>query len=234
MGKIGRPPKDAAEKKGVHRSLRMSTQLRDELDRARRGSTRSFNEEIELRLERSFALDEQVIKRFGSHGTYALFLMMAEGILLIEHNCVRGDEKQELKVGNDHFETTHLQPKVSYWLHNGFIFDQVTSLINVMLSHFRPKGRRVKPKHLDKQFAENIGRQIALYQLQGLQIKNPEVLKTTRADRMTLTNASLLRRFLKGSPAHDLLRSLEKQVPRDLRQSFRKQVSLKDQKGERK
>jgi hypothetical protein len=195
--KRGRPPKSEADKKGVQLSIRMSTRLREELEQARRKNAASLNEEIGQRLELSFELS----KRFGSPGTYSFCRLVAEGIQLIEHNCSRGEET---------------------WLRNRFIFDQVTSLIDVMLDHFKPKGGRAKPKHLNKQFAENVGKQIALYLLQGLQITNPEIHRTTRFTH----RASSLRPFLKGSPASEQLRSLEKQLPRDLRQSFREQIAL--------
>ncbi len=194
----GRPPLKAEERRSEPVGIRLTKATRDKLEKARRGpeGDKTLSQEIEQRLRRSFELDEELTKRFGSPGTYALFRMMANGIALVEANCVRGDETRERS-----------------WLHNRFVFDQVKALINVMLNRFKPEGRRVRPKHLEKQFAEEIGQLVALYQLQGLEIDDPELRRQTRVDSANLANAAiLLKRFLKGSPARSLKQSMDKHV----------------------
>ena len=84
--RIGRPPKDAASKKGTHVSIRMSTKLREALDTARREpeGERSLSEEIELRLWQSLTVDRKIEARFGGPGTARLLQIIAERIMAVE------------------------------------------------------------------------------------------------------------------------------------------------------
>jgi len=154
--KIGRPPKDEATKKGAHLSIRMTAALRHLLDDARRHpeGERSLNQEIELRLWQSFTAQKDAEQRFGGAKTAAFLEVIANRIRSIE-----------VGMGADH-----------HWLDNRFVFEQVRVMLNIVLDHFKPPGRRIMPrlgrllhpalrKHLD-----NMGRREAFTMLAMLKI----------------------------------------------------------------
>jgi hypothetical protein len=146
--RIGRPPKDAASKKGTHVSIRMSTKLREALDTARRQpeDERSLSEEIELRLWASLTADKDIEMRFGGKATARLLQIIAERIMAIE-----------IDAGGEH-----------KWLDDRFVYEHVCTMIDVILDHLKPRGRRTMPKVLMRRHptllkeVENIGRHNAL------------------------------------------------------------------------
>ena len=143
--RIGRPPKDPASKKSAHLSIRMSAKLRGLLQAEairHPEEERSLSQEIELRLWQSFTADENIEKRFGGLATARLLSQIANAIAWIEIRC--GGE--------------------NHWLDDRFVYDHVRTMINIMLDHVRPPGRRVVPKLLRRLKAqdENIGRQEAV------------------------------------------------------------------------
>lgn len=158
----GRPRMNEEERRTEPVSIRLSKDLRARLEKARHGpeGERSLSHEVEMRLKQSFDLDGQIKKRFGSAGTYWLLQLIASGISLIERNCNRGTE----------------DPK--RWLEDRFIFDQVATMADFMLSHFRPSGRTRIPKHMRaERFREAYGRDVASYILAGLEFtdQNPKL-----------------------------------------------------------
>jgi hypothetical protein len=123
--RAGRPSKDEGSKKSAHLSIRISAKLRDLLEKARRrsGGEVSLSEEVELRLIASFQADKEVEERFGGYPTAGLLAIVAKCIRAIEIRC-----------DGDH------------WLDNAFVFGQARQMLNVLLDHFRPRGKRVIPK----------------------------------------------------------------------------------------
>jgi hypothetical protein len=153
--RIGRPPKDPASKKGAHVSIRMSAKLREALDnvRCQPDGGGSLSEEIELRLWQSLTIDKKIEARFGGPATAALLQIIAERIMAIETET-GGEEK---------------------WLDHPFVFGQARVMIDLILDHLQPPGRRTLPKVMRRRHpallkeVQNIGRHHAMRALTMLE-----------------------------------------------------------------
>lgn len=188
MARIGRPPKDEGSKKSAHLSFRISTRLRDRLEAEGSKGERSLSEEIELRLWDSLNADRSIEQRFGGVGTARLLEIIAEGIMATE-----------LHAGGEH-----------HWLDDRFVYDQVRTMINFILDHLRPSGRRVIPKSLRQRHpslrkdVENIGRHSALVALTQLEAATKGELHREPSTVGYYRLAYPLGRRLKGSPSEEL------------------------------
>jgi hypothetical protein len=181
---MGRPPKDDGSKKSAHLSIRISANLRDLLAEARKrpDGEVSLSEEVELRLLESFKKDEDIEKRFGGTGTARLLEILADRILSIEASTT-GER----------------------WFIDRFTFDQVRSMIDIVLDHFKPDGRRTLPKAMRgyppslKNEVENLGRHQAVLALALLQ-SAAAFPKEREIPALYHKAAIPLGRRLKGSP----------------------------------
>jgi hypothetical protein len=149
--KRGRPK--TGGRKGVPVGLRFTKELRDLLEDARRASGgRSLSQEIEQRLWHSFTMQQQIEQRFGGPTTSDFLSIVADGIMAIE-TFANGQER---------------------WFNNTFLFEQVRTMLDVMLDHRKPRGRRTLPKNMQtwhpllKADAKNKGRKTALERLKLL------------------------------------------------------------------
>lgn len=117
----GRPKLKAEDRRSEPISVRLTPALRKQLEEARHSPdiSHTLSQEIELRLRRSFAIDNEIAKKFGSPATYAFLRIVATGI-------------------------QDLCPDDRLWLDDRFVFDQVTVMINALLSNLRPGGKSMK------------------------------------------------------------------------------------------
>lgn len=147
----GRPRLKEADKRSEPVGVRLTKAVRQKLESARRSSDgdRTLSQEIEIRLRRSFELDEELMKRFGSPGAYAFVRLIAEGIKGIEEICSHN------KAGSAANDEGRRQ-----WLQDRFTFEQVVLMINELLPYFRPAGKSVRPKDWKKY--DDVGLDIAL------------------------------------------------------------------------
>jgi hypothetical protein len=148
MAKLGRPQKDAGSRKSAHLSVRISPKLRDKLETERRQleGEPSLSRLIEDRLRESFELGKSIDELFGGKKTRQILQIVAERIAGIEISTQLG------------------------WLDDRYTFDQVKSMIDVVLEHLRPAGRRTIPKPMRwhaslRKDVENLGRHSALLAL---------------------------------------------------------------------
>src|SRR3981081_845005 len=86
MANRGRPPKDEASRRSVALGIRMTRELRERLDAARRTDEveRSLNQEIELRLRQSFESEQRIEERFHGYRIYSLMQFIAYQIEFLE------------------------------------------------------------------------------------------------------------------------------------------------------
>jgi hypothetical protein len=119
--KAGRPPKDKGSKRTAHLSVRISAMLRGQLEAARHHDEieRSLSDEVAMRLSESFTADQHIEKRFGGADTALLLQILAEKIRAIE-----------VGAGGEH-----------HWLDHRFVFDQVRTMIKILLDRLAPPGR---------------------------------------------------------------------------------------------
>jgi hypothetical protein len=149
MPKPGRPPKDKAARRDARLSVRVSTMLHDMLSAEAAKNRQTLADEVSLRLWQSFTLERDVEERFGGVATARLLYILAERTRAIEIECGGQDR----------------------WLDNPFVFHQVRQMIDTILDHRRPPGRRVLPELMRRRHpsllkdVENIGRHHALFAL---------------------------------------------------------------------
>ena len=126
--KRGRKPQGPYADKTSTIATRVSTDLRDKLDRARQEHPRtwSLSQEIEHRLRLSFDEDEQIKNLFGSIETYAVARLFAEIL-----NQVEG--------------MTH-----RHWAEDGFTVLAASQAINDVLIEFRAGDDEAVPGHIAK------------------------------------------------------------------------------------
>jgi hypothetical protein len=164
MAKRGRPPKDATRRKSEPVSIRLTPRLREQLEEERKKAApeRTLSQEIEIRVRESFELDHWVKQLFGGPRHYWLLRIIAEQMLVIEH-----------QIGNE-------------FLSDRFTFDQVRNAVDVLFDYIKPRGRRLIPKHLreppfDEEMRESLGARTMLLALVNLELaakrdSNPLVL----------------------------------------------------------
>jgi hypothetical protein len=154
MAKPGPQPKDAASKRSVHVGLRITPQLKERLAVEAEKSDHSLSKEIELRIKESFDLDKSIYKLLGGHDYhYWVFRLLAEVIVLIEHQTVR------------------------HFVSDRFTFDQVKAATITVLDCFKPGGRSSPPKSLNvlrelagDQAVKELGKRFALLALAQLEV----------------------------------------------------------------
>jgi hypothetical protein len=173
----GRPKLKDADRRSEPVSVRLTPALRKQLEEARR--TRDFDhtlsQEVEARLRRSFDLDGEITKRFGSPGAYAFLRIVAAGIEIIEKDCFH-----EVKKGGRSTEGKDFR-----WLENRFVFDQVTLMINDLLERLRPPGKSVKPTP----WSDKDQGKFVVYELiadMSIATEKPEILRALGEDDPTI------------------------------------------------
>jgi hypothetical protein len=187
MAGRGRPPKDAASRRGVQISFRVSQSLREQLEVARREgeSERSLSAEIELRLRRSFDGDADVQKHFSSSRLYWLSRYIARDIVHIEEST--GPEAR--------------------WLDDPFVYDEVRAYIDTLFDHMRrPRGRKRVPKQLAME--PHFGKSMALltiYELRGAP-RDPDFFNALQGVRNTINS-------LAKHPSPNLINSVAAAMP---------------------
>jgi hypothetical protein len=184
----GRPKLKDEDRRSEPVGVRLTPAIRKHLVEASRDGGRTLSQEIELRLRRSFDFDNEIMKKFGSPGTYAFVRMVADGINTVELLSSTADERR--------------------WLDDRFTFDQVTAMINEMLSYLRPTGRSVKPKPRDKwDNPDTIGKSWAgaLVFALARAVEVPEaarhMLGEATANMLAAAAVPLLRRFKRSGAA---------------------------------
>jgi hypothetical protein len=207
MRKAGRPRKAEDRRKSAHLSIRISAKLRDRLEeaRVRPDGEVSLSEEVELRLSESFERDKNIEKRFGGPATAGLLEIVADRIRSIEISTGGIDEPEG---------TSKLR-----WFDDRFTYDQVRSMIDVVLDHFKPAGRRTIPKAMRwhpslKREVENLGRHSALLALASFEAAPS---KESEVQAMYRKAALQLKRKLKGSPIEELSKDREQTRQRILK-----------------
>ena len=80
----GRPPRGPYANKRKTLSTRITSTLRTRLEEAAEESGRSLSQEIEFRLEQSFADDQAKHEAFGGKHVYALMRLLGSAVSLIE------------------------------------------------------------------------------------------------------------------------------------------------------
>lgn len=128
-GKRGRPPippKDAASRRSTQIGVRLTQQLRQQLDSARCDATpeRTLSKEVELRLRASFGDAAPVQALFGGPVNHWFFSKIAAQIANIERST--GER----------------------WWRDRYTFTEVGSLVRRLLGFFEPVGDGTVPKNL--------------------------------------------------------------------------------------
>jgi hypothetical protein len=178
----GRPKLKDEDRRSEPVSVRLTPALRKQLEEARRSpdGDNTLSQEIELRLRRSFNIDGEIAKKFGTPGAYAFARMIADGIETVEILC-----------------SSSAHDDVRRWLDDRFTFDQVVMMINELLSLLRPGGRSMKPKYHNPVIGKVAAEQLVL--ALNLAYKNPELSRDWEGDSthnmLTAVAVPLLRRF---------------------------------------
>jgi hypothetical protein len=189
----GRPPKDANNKKIARLSVRISAKLRDELEEARKlpDGEVSLAEQVQRMLWSALTSEKEIEKRFGGPATARLLEILAEHIRLIEIST--GGPDAELR-----------------WYNDRFTYDQVRSMIEVVLDHFKPDGRRAIPKalrahpSLKNEVVENLGKHNAMLAVAYLKSAGALFSKESEVPTLYRKAALPLGRRLQGSPMVEL------------------------------
>jgi hypothetical protein len=144
----GRPRLREEERRSQPVGIRLTKALRDKLETERRQleGEPSLSRLIEDRLRESFELGKSIDELFGGKKTRQILQIVAERIAGIEISTQLG------------------------WLDDRYTFDQVKSMIGIVLEHLRPAGRRAIPKPMRwhaslRKDVENLGRHSALLAL---------------------------------------------------------------------
>lgn len=134
----GRPPRRTGERLSKNRTFRVRPQLDEQLTLAALHSGRSVSEEIELRLEQSFAKQESMFHAldlvYGRENT-AIAMVVAElAIALGTHaplaSFARG-KPEPYQAGG--------------WLKDPFLFNEFVGALNLMFEGMRPDGKTGTP-----------------------------------------------------------------------------------------
>jgi hypothetical protein len=180
MPKPGRPPKDTANKRDTRLSVRISAKLRGMLEDARREpeGERSLSDEVSLRLWESFTADEKIAQRFGGPETAALLQIIAGQIGAVQ-----------IGTGGEN------------WLADRFTFDQVKTMITVLLDGLKPSGKPgVMPAALRRWHpsmrsnAKTAGKRAAMRALEMLEAATHEEVPSELPPRLYFRAAQLLKK----------------------------------------
>jgi hypothetical protein len=148
----GRPARHQGERLSKNRTFRVRGQLDDQLSAAAEKSGRSVSEEIEFRLERTFAGEHSLFElldlAYGQENV-ALVMTIAELIRSI------GSNAPQLALARSKHEQ-----QGANWIDDPFLFDQVVKSINEMLESLRPAGEADAPKNYQENLRD-IGRKSA-------------------------------------------------------------------------
>lgn len=126
--KRGRKPQGPYTQKTSVLTTRITTELRENLDRARESHSRpySLSQEVENRLRLSFEEDEQIENLFGSMETYAIARLVAEIMEQVEGMTQR------------------------HWAEDAFTVLATAQAINDVLIEFRASDDDAVPGHIAK------------------------------------------------------------------------------------
>ena len=128
--KPGPPPHGPFEEKRKTLTTRITQELRERLEGAAEKTGRSLSQEIELRLEHSFALDSERYALFGGMVLYRVMALLATVINLVEEQTGKK------------------------WTKDPRTYAEVKDAIQVFFERFRPEAAR----GLHGVFATSIGR----------------------------------------------------------------------------
>lgn len=145
-GNGGGRRKRTAAAKSASFNTRITPELRGKLDQAAAGSNRSLSDEIEERLARSFAFEDEALKSFGSRQDYAVCRLLA-------------DLMRKLSVATGRS-----------WREDPWTHEQLKIGIVRLLAALRPEGEAVQPamKYHAPETAAKLGEQLAGYMLAAL------------------------------------------------------------------
>jgi hypothetical protein len=133
---VGRPARHSGERLSKNRTFRVRRQLDDLLTSAAERSERSVSEEIEFRLEQTFANEAALEMLYGVENA-ALLSVFGELFRSLDFWApVLAMERSK-----------NAQPGAK-WLNDPFLFDQAIRAINVVLGHLKPAAvdPAAKPK----------------------------------------------------------------------------------------
>lgn len=190
----GRPKLKDEEKRSEPVGIRLTKQLRTLLEESQQQTgAKSLSQEIEVRLWQSFTADSNIEKRFGGFATARLLEIIANRIGAIE-----------VTAGGEH-----------RWLDDRFTYDQVRTMIGIVLDHLKPRGRRTMPKlwrqlhpSLRRDF-ENMGQRHALEILAMLAIAMKEPMPDEMPPIAIYRAALPLGRRIRGSPVNEFEKILQ-------------------------
>jgi hypothetical protein len=121
---------NAMERKNrVPLSVRISPELRDQMEKAAQQSERSLTQETELRLQLSFAADRHLMD--------ALALAFGEPLSALLLLIGRVMNTTGRSAG---FSATNTLEGAEDWVSNGFAYDQAVEAANAILEAARPEG----------------------------------------------------------------------------------------------
>ena len=138
--------KRGPRKKAASFNTRITPELRGKLDQAAAGSKRSLSDEIEERLARSFAFQDESLKIFGSRQDYAACRLFAD----LMHRLFVATGRS--------------------WREDAWTADQLRAGVVRLLDALRPEGEAVQPvlKRYASETAAKLGEQFAGYALAAL------------------------------------------------------------------
>ena len=113
--KMGRPPLPPGKRLGASMGFRPTPETRERLEKAAKANGRSMSQEIESRLERSFASDDGHMESFGGELNYKVAKAMFAG----------ADALSSIKAES--------------WLSDATTFDEVFACWILFLNQLRPK-----------------------------------------------------------------------------------------------
>jgi|SRR5215472_494274 len=123
MAKRGRPPRGEFSGKTRNINTRITDELRQRLEQAKKENDRSLSQEIEMRLTRSFDQEkDRTITVFGAAPTYILFRIAAETVKMVE------------------------QWTGEPWLRDRFTFEIAAAAISSVVTSFAPTGPLEPPE----------------------------------------------------------------------------------------
>ncbi len=112
--KMGRPPLPPGERRRASMGFRPTPDIRRELEQAAFANGRSLSQEIEARLEISFAVEQTRAEAFGGDATYAVTKALAAAADAVSQKAKRS------------------------WLENAGVYREAEKAIFLLLDAFRP------------------------------------------------------------------------------------------------
>jgi hypothetical protein len=177
----GRPPRRAGERLSKHRTFRVRGELDGQLAQAAAASGRSVSEEIEYRLERSFADDGSLL------GT----LNLAYGRELAGLMWVLVETMKDAGKAAGGLATLSAQGSNRWW-NNPFAYAQAAEAAKAILTAFRPPGEPLTPDAFPG--ISNLGVGTAFGILQEIRAVPWNTGDPERGPRLRLALASLIDR----------------------------------------